>query len=350
MNPILLFLALIPGVLILIYIYHKDKLEPEPKSVVLRTVALGACSCIPAALAEGVLGVIYPRFAEGSWGYALINSFLLAAFCEEIVKYLALRISTWRSPEFNYRFDGIVYGVCSAVGFALFENVTYVAQYGLNTAFIRAFTAVPLHSFCGVFMGIFYAYSKKAQLMNKKKEQRISTLLALGIPMLIHGIYDTFSFLRASYSFYCLLLFIFILYVISIMQIRSLSKKDIYGGFYPIPQKISQPEIRIIYRKGNELNAQVNINSIEYMYKLIKDSNILEIAINTPKYGVHRYTKEQFLHLFKGLDTFNMYYKDQPIDWGLKISEENMNFIVLGDLSNNLYIKQIKKLKLNLQL
>lgn len=348
MSQLLLFMALLPGILILIYIYHKDKLEPEPKSMILKTVLLGVGSCIPAALAEWILGYIYPNFMPGTLGYALVNAFLLAAFCEEIVKYLALRIATWNSPEFNYRFDGVVYGVCSAVGFALFENITYVMQYGFGAALTRAFTAVPLHSFCGVFMGIFYAYSKKAQLMNKKKEQRISTLLALGIPMLIHGIYDTFSFLRASYSFYCLLIFIFILYIISIMQIRSLSKKDIYGGFYPIPQKISQPDLRIVYRKGNELNAQVNINSLEYMYKLIKDSNILDIAINTPNYGIQRYDKTTFLNKFKYLDAFMLYYKDQPIDWGLKISEENMNFIVLGDLTNNIYMKQIKKFKLNL--
>lgn len=348
MSQSLLFLALIPGILIIVYVYYKDKLDPEPKGMIIKTVLLGASSGILAMIMELILEIIYPKFMEGTLGYALVNAFLLAAFCEEIVKYLALRISTWRSPEFNYRFDGIVYGVCSAVGFALLENVLYVAQYGLSTAITRAFLAVPLHAFCGVFMGIFYAYSKKADLMGKKKEQYLCTFLALFVPMMIHGVYDTFAFLTTAVSTILLLIFVFILYIVSIIQINSLSRRDIYGGFYPIPEKISQPEIRILHRQNNELTAQLNIPSLEYMYKLINNSNILEIAINTPNYGIQRYKKDEFLNRFKYLDAFQLYYKDQSIDWGLKISEENKNFIVLGDLSNTLYIKQIKKLKLNL--
>lgn len=348
MSQGLLFLALLPGILIIIYVYYKDKLDPEPKSMIIKTVLLGSLSCLPAAIAEWILESIYPHFMEGTLAYALLTSFLVAALCEETVKYLALRISTWHSPEFNYRFDGIVYGVCSAVGFALLENIIYVAQYGLGTAITRAFLAVPLHAFCGVFMGIFYAYSKKAELMGKKKEQHISTCLAFIVPISIHGTYDTFAFLRGELAYVCLLIFVFGLYIISILQINSLSKKDIYGGFYPIPDKISQPEIRILHREGNELTAQVNIPSLEYMYKLINESNIKEIAINTPNYGIQRYNKEDFLNKFKYLDAFMLYYNNQPIDWGLKILEENKNFVVLGDLSNNLYIKQIKKLKLNL--
>jgi len=48
------------------------------------------------------------------------------------------------------------------------------------------------------------------------------------------------------------------------------------------------------------------------------------------------------------LVAFILYYKNQTIVWGFKISEENMNFKVLGDLTNNIYMKQIKKFKLNL--
>ena len=114
MSQTLLFLALLPGILIIIYVYHKDKIDPEPKGMIIKTILFGVLSCIPAAIAEGILDSIYPNFMEGTLAYALMTSFLCAALCEETVKYTALRLATWNSPEFNYRFDGIVYGVCSS--------------------------------------------------------------------------------------------------------------------------------------------------------------------------------------------------------------------------------------------
>lgn len=63
--------------------------------------------------------------------------FLVAGLCEELCKFLLLRLGSWKNRNFDYRFDGIVYGVAVAVGFALLENVMYVAQGGLETALMR---------------------------------------------------------------------------------------------------------------------------------------------------------------------------------------------------------------------
>ena len=46
MSQGLLFLALLPGILIIIYVYYKDKLDPEPKSMIIKTVLLGSLSCL----------------------------------------------------------------------------------------------------------------------------------------------------------------------------------------------------------------------------------------------------------------------------------------------------------------
>jgi RsiW-degrading membrane proteinase PrsW (M82 family) len=155
----------------------------------------------------------------------------MAALVEEIVKYLALRIGSWRCNAFNYRFDGVVYGVSAAVGFAVLENILYVAQYGLQTAIVRAFTAVPLHAFCGLFMGVFYSYAKKASITGKSSLPY--TLLALIVPMLIHGTYDTLAFLGTQSSTYALLVFVVILYIVAIITIKKLSAADYRAGFYP---------------------------------------------------------------------------------------------------------------------
>ena len=48
MEMYLLFLALIPGILIIIYIFRKDKVESEPLSLIFKLLIFGAVSCIPA--------------------------------------------------------------------------------------------------------------------------------------------------------------------------------------------------------------------------------------------------------------------------------------------------------------
>ena len=231
MDNKLLFLALIPGILILIYVYGKDKVEKEPKGLIIKLVILGAVSAIVAAFAEAFEAAMLPQYEPGTLEYALINAFAMAAFCEEIVKYLALRIGSWRSKAFNYRFDGIVYGVSAAVGFALLENVMYVSQYGLQTALVRAVMAVPLHSFCGLYMGVFYSYSKKAAILGQNKAGY--TLLALIVPMIIHGIYDTLAFLGTQEATIALLLFVVILYIVGLKTLNTMSRHDREAGFYP---------------------------------------------------------------------------------------------------------------------
>jgi RsiW-degrading membrane proteinase PrsW (M82 family) len=237
MNNNLLALAIIPGILIIAYVYKKDRVEKEPIGMIIRLVILGAFSCIPAAFFESLEAEVLPSYPKGSLEYALINAFAMAAFTEEIVKYLALRIGSWRSKAFNYRFDGVVYGVSAAVGFALFENVMYVSEYGLQTAIVRAFTAVPLHAFCGVFMGAFYSYAKKASIMGKSTFKY--TLLALIVPMLIHGIYDTMAFMGDGAITYVFLIFVVLLYIIAISTIKKLSAADYRSGFYPEARSIS---------------------------------------------------------------------------------------------------------------
>jgi len=237
MDKNLMALAIIPGLLIIIYVYRKDKVEKEPPGLIARIILLGVLSCVIAGYLERFESQFLPQYPKGSLEYALTTAFCLAAFVEEIVKFLAMKIGSWNYSGFNYRFDGIVYGVSSAVGFAIYENLLYVGTYGLQTAIVRAFTAIPLHAFCGVFMGVFYAYSKKASILGKKGASAGFTLLALIVPMLIHGTYDTFAFLGNNGTLQ-LLIFVVILYAVAITTIKRMSAADYRAGFYPRARNI----------------------------------------------------------------------------------------------------------------
>lgn len=235
MDRNLMALAVIPGLLLVIYVYRKDKVEKEPLGLIIRIILFGVLSCLAAGYIEQFEMGFLPKYSEGTVQYAVQTSFLVAALVEETVKYIAMRLGSWNYKGFNYRFDGIVYGVSSAVGFAIFENINYVAIYGFQTGVVRAFTAIPLHAFCGVFMGVFYAYSKKASILGKSPFK--FTLLALLVPMLIHGTYDTFAFLGERGTL-PLLIFVVLLYIASIRTINKMSREDYRAGFYPQARNI----------------------------------------------------------------------------------------------------------------
>lgn len=237
-NNGLMMLAILPGILIIIYIYRKDKVEKEPWSLILKLMIFGAISCIPASFMESMIDSAMPAYPQGSLSYALSMAFVSAAFCEELCKYALLHFGSWRNPEFGYRFDGIVYGVAVAVGFAVLENVLYVTQYGFYTGIVRAVMAVPLHAFCGVFMGIFYGAAKQAQVRGKGRMK--FTILALFVPMMIHGIYDTLAFLGTTEASVVLLAFVVLMYIVSIRVVRQYSRDDWQSGFYPETRPLSE--------------------------------------------------------------------------------------------------------------
>ena len=228
----LMALAIVPGLLLIIYVYRKDRVEKEPPMLMIKLVLFGVISCIAAGYIEQFESQFLPAYPEGSLEYALQTSFLMAALVEETVKFLAMRLASWNNKAFNYRFDGVVYGLTAAVGFAIYENIMYVAMFGMQTAIVRAFTAIPLHAFCGAFMGAIYSYSKKASIMGNKGKSVLYTIFALLVPMMIHGTYDTFAFLGQDGTV-PLLILVVILYVAAITMIRKLSASDYRAGFYP---------------------------------------------------------------------------------------------------------------------
>ena len=233
METNLLFLALLPGILIIIFIFRKDKVEHEPWSLIIKLLIFGAISCIPAIFLETWIGSAMPAgFTEGSIGYAIFTAFIVAALCEEVCKYVLLRLGSWRNKNFDYRFDGIVYGVAVAVGFALLENVMYVMDGGMYVALMRGVLAVPLHAFCGVFMGVFYGAAKRCSIEGDRSGAAKATFLSLFVPFMIHGIYDSLAFMGEYGTTFILLAFVLFMYIVAIKVVNKYSREDWSAAFY----------------------------------------------------------------------------------------------------------------------
>lgn len=192
-NTIILLTALLPIVVLLFYIYRKDKKSPEPIGLLIKTFFIGVLSvplslCISTPLEELGLYSMEPTTIPGAIG----TSFFGAAIPEEVAKFILLWWAVRKNRYFDEKMDGIVYAVCISMGFAALENIMYLftnADTYLSVGITRAIFAVPGHFCFGILMGYYYSLAKfypKTPLKNK--------ILILVAPILVHGTYDSILF------------------------------------------------------------------------------------------------------------------------------------------------------------
>ena len=165
-------------------IIYSDKFR-EPTDLVIKTFFAGVIICFPAA----------------ELNYLLIPSYeysYRAGFTEETLKFLVLYFYIRPKTAFNEPMDAIVYGVIVSLGFATFENISYVYSGNLEVdsfslAIMRAVSAIPMHATCGIIMGYFfglYAFTHSKQFLIK----------SIIFPI---GIHATYNFLT-GYDFFFL--------------------------------------------------------------------------------------------------------------------------------------------------
>ncbi len=220
----LLLISAAPVLIILTYIYYRDKYEREPLSLLFEGLVAGGVIVLPIIYFERKIdqfGANLPDLQNAAW-----TAFMVAALVEEAFKIFAVLILIWKNPNFNEKFDGIVYAVFVSLGFALVENVSYVFgnDNGLKVGLMRAFTAVPAHAMFGVMMGYWLG---QAKFIPSKRKRYM--LLAFIFPFLFHGSYD---FILMSGKEILLILFIpLIIYMFfrSRKRIKHLGSKSFFN-------------------------------------------------------------------------------------------------------------------------
>lgn len=244
-------LAIIPAIVLLVYIYKKDTVEKEPASLLAKCFFAGVLCIIPVVIWEEALNYLLiklPGIGKGSIPYAAITGFLVAGFCEESCKFFVLKKLTWKNKNFDYMFDGIVYAVFVSIGFAAIENIFYVFDGGVRTAILRIFTAVPGHACYGVFMGFYYGAAKQASVEGRAKDCKATIRSALTKPILLHGIYDALIMTNATvvgndfnkFLFIAWIAFVIELFKSSFKLVNDASKYD--QRIFKRPKEIPEPE------------------------------------------------------------------------------------------------------------
>lgn len=192
MTYLLTAAAILPVLIVIIYIYMMDKHEKECKRFMFYNFLLGAVVSVILTMLISVLvfdNILILKDKHNIFEQ-FTKAFLVVAFTEEFSKYIIVRYFAQPKKDFNEPFDGIVYAVMVSMGFAATENILYVLSGGgYEVALLRAFTAIPAHATFAILMGYFMGKAK----FSKNRFQL--NLLGLLLAVIFHGAYDFFLFI-----------------------------------------------------------------------------------------------------------------------------------------------------------
>ena len=219
--------AVLPAIFLMRYVYQQDKIEREPIPLLVSLIGKGIWAALAAIVLELLGQSILDTLVEPENPiYVYLMAFLVVAAVEEGTKFFFLYRRTWRDPNFNYRFDAILYAVFVSLGFAAFENVKYVFSYGLSVALPRAILSIPGHMGFAVFMGVYYSRARLRFFRRQPMRCRMNLGLGYLIAVFLHGVYDTCCLIGTDTSTLVFLAFVAVMYLVVFTTIRRESRKD----------------------------------------------------------------------------------------------------------------------------
>ncbi|MCR4739727.1 MAG: PrsW family intramembrane metalloprotease [Lachnospiraceae bacterium] len=223
-----LIFGCVPPIALLIYIYRLDRIEKEPKTLLLLLFVFGALAIVPPIIFGDVFNLIVDilDINRDSLLYIFIENFFAVALLEELSKYLVVKKLTWKHPSFNYRFDGVVYGATAALGFAMLENIFYVSDDGIGSAIARAGTSIPGHCMFGIYIGYYYGQAKSLELRGMYDKSRKMRLRGLCTAILMHGLYDFVCSIESGLMVLMLLVLIVVYNVFAFINVHKYANED----------------------------------------------------------------------------------------------------------------------------
>ena len=118
-------LSAVPALGFAAYVYVSDVTSGEPLSLLVATFLLSILTATFAAILNSVAQPYFQRF--GFLGMVAFF-FVIVGPVEETVKLLAVRLYAYTDVRFDAVIDGAVYGAIAGLGFAVIENLVYIAQ------------------------------------------------------------------------------------------------------------------------------------------------------------------------------------------------------------------------------
>ena len=227
---LILTLCIIPSLILLWYVYIKDKIEKEPLYLLILLFLGGVIGCISSITISALFKKWMPFL---NLSYSSMNIFQIIfkvlftiAIIEEGIKWLVNYVTIWHNKNFNHIYDPIVYATFVALGFATLENIIYgitFRSHGFVPIIMRGIISVPSHAVFGIFMGYYLGISKNALESSKQKQSRKYRLLSVIIPIILHFIYDLLLIKETFITYALFTIYIISLYILSYFKIKKLS-------------------------------------------------------------------------------------------------------------------------------
>lgn len=174
--------SLLPGLFWLWYFRRYDVRDKEPAGRLAQCSVLGAVAILPALGWEAPFREQLQGTNSLAVQFAL--SFFVVGLGEELFKLLAVLLAVARAPEFSEPMDGIIYSIAGAIGFAVVENMLYIAAFGLVAAPLRGTAAALAHI---SFSGLAGYYLGRARF---GAPPLITAAKGLAVAAVCHGLYD----------------------------------------------------------------------------------------------------------------------------------------------------------------
>jgi RsiW-degrading membrane proteinase PrsW (M82 family) len=213
----------------------KDKYEREPERLIFWAFFAGMLATIPSVFLESFLG-LHDRGSTVA-SRDLFFSFLWVGIVEEFLKYLAVRVTVYRSKEFNEVMDGMVYMVSAALGFAAIENVGYMLGFGYAVGFPRAILSYLAHISFSAILGY---YMGKAKMEGKKNWILVGFILA--VPL--HWLYNSFLILgtaKTSGGFILLGLMVWVFaLILALILVKRAQEISPFRVAHILPKRLTQ--------------------------------------------------------------------------------------------------------------
>lgn len=231
-NFLLFTLCIVPSLILMWYIYIKDKVEKEPILLLAILFIGGIISAIISASISITLKSYFPflkyQYSDMSITQIIIKAFIVIALIEEISKWIIGFACTWKNKNFNHIFDSIVYSTFIALGFATFENLLYgfsYNSYGFMPILLRGIISVPCHAVFGVLMGYFLGIAKNSKACEKNSKKLKYIFYSILFPIIFHFIYNILLIFQNKLLCAIFIIYVVLLYYIAYLKIKKFNLK-----------------------------------------------------------------------------------------------------------------------------